>query len=46
MVYKLFVKTSTGSGVVLNQSSENLKEGNFIYHLKTIFGVHIYLICN
>ena len=46
MVYKLFVKTSTGSGVVLNQSSENLKEGKFIYHLKTIFGVHIYLICN
>ena len=39
MVYKLFVKTSTGSGVVLNQSSENLKEGKFIHYLKTIFGV-------
>ena len=46
MVYKLFVKTSTGSGVVLNQSSENLKEGKFIHYLKTIFGVYIYLISN
>ena len=53
MVYKFFNKKIKVSGIksMSNQLGnelllENLKDGEFILLLKTMYGVLIYLICN
>ena len=49
MVYTCFDKRSKASGII-NESNyqllKNLRKETCIHHLKTIFGVLIYLICN
>ena len=52
--YKFFDKMTSGGAIksmlnqqqFINQLLKNLKEEKYIHHLKTIFGVLIYLICN
>ena len=54
MIYKVFDKESTGSGIqmnnllmnFINQLLRNLKDAKSILLLKTVFGELILLICN
>ena len=56
MIYKVFYKETSGSGIKsmpnqqlvkeLDQLFENLEKEKCIHHLKIVFGVLIQLICN